>query len=169
MSLFVPVFEALNVVHARYIVVDRLATVLHGYARFTADIDLMIDLQPDEARKTMSALVRHGMIPRAPVEPREFAEPHIRRQWIEEKNMRVFSLWKPDEPLVSVDLFVENPLDFDVVLSRSERIPLGPIDVLIASIPDLIELKKLAGRPQDLIDIEKLGKILALKRKADDE
>lgn len=47
MSLYVPVFEALNDMQVRYVVVGGLATVLHGYARLTADIDLMVDLEPE--------------------------------------------------------------------------------------------------------------------------
>ena len=67
MSLYVPVFEALNDAQVRYVVVGGLATVLHGYARLTADIDLMVDLDPDELRKGIDALTKYGMIPRLPV------------------------------------------------------------------------------------------------------
>jgi hypothetical protein len=54
MSLYVPVFEALNHMQVRYVVVGGLAAVLHGYARLTADIDLMVDLEPEEAKKRPS-------------------------------------------------------------------------------------------------------------------
>jgi hypothetical protein len=169
MSLYVPVFEALNDLQVRYVVVGGLATVLHGYARLTADIDLIVDLEPEEIRKGIDALIKHGMIPRLPVDPYDFAKPDIRRHWIEEKNMRVFSMWKPDEPLLSVDLFVEHPIEFDLMWSRAAVIALGPVSVRIASIPDLIALKRLANRPQDLIDIEKLTEIENLKKHCDDE
>ncbi len=168
MSLYVPVFEALDDLQVRYVVVGGLATVLHGYARLTADIDLIVDLEPQEVRKGIDALIKYGMIPRLPVDPYDFAEPDIRRHWVEEKNMRVFSMWKPDEPLVSVDLFAEHPIEFDLIWSRAEVVALGPVSVRIASIPDLIALKRLANRPQDLIDIEKLTEIQNLKKHRDD-
>jgi hypothetical protein len=168
MSLYVPVFEVLNDAQVRYVVVGGLATVLHGYARLTADIDLMVDLDPKELRKCIDALAKYGMIPRLPVDPYDFAEPSIRRHWIEEKNMRVFSLWKPDEPLLSVDLFVEHPIEFDLIWFRAEVIPLGSVSVRVVSIPDLIALKRLANRPQDLTDIEKLLEIQNLKNHRDD-
>lgn len=169
MSLYVPVFEALNDMQVRYVVVGGLATVLHGYARLTADIDLMLDLEPEEARKGLDALTKYGMVPRLPVDPHDFAETRIRRHWIEEKNMRVFSMWKPDEPMLSIDLFAEHPIAFDAVWSQAEVIALGPVSIRIASIPDLIALKRLAGRPQDLIDIEKLIEIQKLNEHRDDE
>ncbi len=58
----------------RYVVVGGLATVLHGYARLTADIDLMVDLEPEELRKSIDALAGYGMVPRLPVDPYGFAD-----------------------------------------------------------------------------------------------
>ena len=83
--------------------------------------------------------------------------------------MRVFSMCKPDEPLLSVDLFVDHPIEFDAIWSRAEVVALGSVSVRIASIPDLIALKRLANRPQDLIDIEKLTEIQNLNKHRDDE
>src|SRR5439155_1529323 len=40
-SLFEPLFEALNTAEVRYVVVGGFAVVLHGHARLTADIDLI--------------------------------------------------------------------------------------------------------------------------------
>ena len=71
----------------RYVVVGGLATVLHGYARLTADIDLIIDLDPQEARKGIDALAKHGMVPRLPLDPYDFAKPDIRRHWIDDEDM----------------------------------------------------------------------------------
>ena len=41
MPLYEPLFRTLNASGARYVVVGGVATVLHGYARLTADIDLI--------------------------------------------------------------------------------------------------------------------------------
>jgi len=49
-----------------------------------------------------------------------FAEPAIRQQWIREKNLRVFSLWTAGG-ILEVDLFVEEPFDFDEVYARAVR------------------------------------------------
>ena len=107
MSLFEPIFEALNRAQVRYVVVGGFATVLHGHARLTADIDLVIDLSPAEVRKALDTLTGLGFRPRAPIEPLAFADPATRHQWIREKGMRVFSMWDPANPMREVDLFVE--------------------------------------------------------------
>ncbi len=167
MSLFEPIFEALNRAQVRYVVVGGFATVLHGHARLTADIDLVIDLSPAEVRKALDTLTGLGFRPRAPVELLAFADPATRLQWIREKGMRVFSMWDPANPMREVDLFVEHPIDFDELWNRSEIINLSRTVARIASIPDLIRLKRLAGRPQDLADIEALEIILRRKEGRD--
>ena len=70
----------------------------------------------------------------------------------------------PGNPLRQVDLFCESPIDFDQLWNRAEAVDLGSLAVRVASIPDLIHLKRLAGRPQDLANIEALELILKHKR-----
>lgn len=148
-------------------VVGGLATVLHGHARLTADIDLVMDLAPDEARRALKTLTGLGFRPRAPVEPLAFADPATRHQWIHDKGMHVFSMSDPANPMREVDLFLEHPIDFDGLWSRSELVTLTHTVVRIASIPDFVALKRLAGRPQDLLDIEALELIRRRKEERD--
>jgi predicted nucleotidyltransferase len=159
MALFEPLFAALNEGRVRYVVVGGVATVLHGHARLTADVDLVIDLEPAECRRTLEILGRLGFQPRLPVDALDFCDPARRRRWIVEKGMRVFSLVDPENPLRAVDLFAEHVLDFDELWVRSEEIPLRGISVRVASISHLIELKRLAGRPKDLEDVKRLEEI----------
>lgn len=163
MPLFEPLFAALEEGAVRYVVVGGVATVLHGHARLTADVDLVIDLEPAACRRALEVLGSLGLHPRLPVDAADFADPDVRRRWIEEKGMRVFSLVDPDNPLRSVDLFAEPVLDFEELWARAEVIPLRETAVRVASIPHLIELKQLAGRPKDLDDIARLREILRRK------
>jgi hypothetical protein len=110
-SLYEPLFAALAGV--RYVVVGGLAVVLHGHARLTADVDIVVDLSPDEAAKAIRALESLGLRPRSPVRAAEFADAAIRRSWIEQEGMRVFSMWDPSNPLREVDLFADHPLPFE--------------------------------------------------------
>lgn len=164
MSLFEPIFAALENGAVRYVVVGGMATVLHGYARLTADVDIIVDQDPDEARKAIRALAALGFVPRAPVNAEDYADANVRQRWLQDKGMRVLSMWDPQHPMREVDLFVENPIDFDLLYERSQIVTLTTTTVRIASIEDLIQLKRLANRPEDQRDIEALQAIRRSKR-----
>ncbi|MBI1950153.1 MAG: hypothetical protein HYS34_02165 [Acidobacteria bacterium] len=164
MAIFEPLFKALNDAGVRYVVVGGLAVVLHGYARLTADVDLMVDLDEGQARKTIEALVRLGLRPRVPVDAREFADRSVREGWIRDRGMQVFSMFDPANPMRVVDLFVHHPIPFEELWSRSNEFQLQDTIVHVASITDLIHLKRLAGRAQDEADIVHLEAILKMKK-----
>jgi hypothetical protein len=153
------VLRELDASGAGYVLVGGIAVVLHGYARLTADIDLVVDLRPGEAIRAVAALGRLGMVPRAPVAARDFADPEQRRMWIEDKGMRVFSMHDPRHPLVEVDLFVDPPIPYAELRARAVSIRLEGLDVPVASIQDLIAMKTLAARPKDFEDIAALQAI----------
>lgn len=159
MGLFEDFFRELNEDGVRYVVVGGVAVVLHGHPRMTADIDLVVDLDPAAAGVAMRSLTRMGLRPRVPVAAESFADPVQRRRWIEERGMMVFNLYDPRDPLRSVDLFVEHPIPFDELWSRSSLIALPGVDVRVASIEDLIAMKRKAGRPQDAEDIQALEEL----------
>ena len=143
-----------------------VATVLHGYARLTADIDLIVDLEEEAAARTMCALGGLGLQPRAPVRAADFADAGIREVWLHEKGMQVFSLFHPDNPMLSVDVFTSHPIEFETLFGRADVCEVGDASVRIASISDLIHLKRLADRPRDRDDIEKLEKIARLRERS---
>jgi hypothetical protein len=167
-SLFEPVFDALNRAGVRYVVVGGVAVVLHGHPRLTADLDLVVDLSPCEARKAIEALLGLGLRTRLPVDPLDFADAKVRGAWIREKAMRVFPLEDPANPLRQVDLFVEYLVDFEALWRQSVVFDLGSTKVRVASIADLMRLKRLSGRPVDRSDIEELEK-LCQRGKDEDE
>ncbi len=169
MSLFEPLFKALDEAGVRYVVVGGLAVVLHGHARMTVDVDLVVDLDEDQARRTIDALVGIGLCPRVPVNPSDFADRSVRERWIRERGMQVFSMHDPSNPLRAVDLFVDHPIPFEELWSRANEFELQETSVRVASIPDLIHMKRLAGRPQDRTDIEQLESILEARTKGKDD
>ena len=156
MSLYSPLFKALNDEKVQYIIVGGLATVLHGYARFTADIDLVINLNQAEAKKAINVITSLGLKPRAPVDPMQFTDKAIRESWINDKNMLVFSFFDPDNPLMVLDVFIREPFPFDEMIQRVIHMNIGELSVPVCAINDLIEMKKKAGRPKDLEDIKYL-------------
>ncbi|NOY92278.1 MAG: hypothetical protein GXP55_13875 [Deltaproteobacteria bacterium] len=156
MSPWETTLSCLNESGVRYVIVGGVAVVLHGHARMTADLDLCVDLDPDAARRAMESLSRSGLRPRAPVPASQFADPCIRSSWVRDKGMQVFSMFDPSNPLREVDVFVEQPIPFEELYSNALLSRVGETDTRIASLPDLIRMKRIAGRPVDLEDIAAL-------------
>jgi len=154
-------FKALNEDGGRYVLVGGLAVVLHGHLRATGDVDLVVDLAPDQVHRTLSALERAGFRPYAPVAASEFANPGRRAEWIRDKAMLVFSL-RPSEGIPMVDLFLQPPMPFDRLWDRSVVVTMRGVPVRVARLDDLIELKRQAGRPEDIADAEALAEIRRL-------
>ena len=151
------IVRALNEADVRYLVVGGLAVVAHGYVRFTADFDLMIDLTEANVARLEEALQGLKYAPLVPVQIRELANEDTRRRWMIEKNMIVFSLESPLHRQTTLDIFVENPIDFDAAYERASLMePLPKLSARIISLDDLIFLKRLANRPLDGIDITEL-------------
>lgn len=152
------VLAALEQRNVRYLVVGGVAVVLHGLLRTTADLDLVVQLEPSNVQRALEALSDLGFHPRAPVPAESFADSRTRQEWIRDKNLQVFSFWSDAGPL-EVDLFVEEPFDFDDAYSRAVRAPLKSITVSVVSREDLIALKQAAGRPLDIADAQRLREL----------
>lgn len=143
----------------RYLVVGGVAVVLHGYLRTTLDLDLVLHLERDNVERALNALASLGFQPQAPVPLSSFAQPEIRETWLRDKNMTVFSLWHPDQPGFAVDLFVQEPFDFDSVYSRALRVSLADVEVTVVSREDLMAMKRATGRARDLDDLAALSEL----------
>ncbi len=154
MSDFLNVFKQLNDHKIAYVLVGGLAVVLHGYNRFTSDIDLVLDLSPENCRNAINAFTSVGFIPRVPVTPTDFADTNTRENWIKEKGLTVFSMYFKANPLIGIDLFVREPMPFSDLYERAEIKDLAGVQIRVASIDDLIIIKTEANREKDLEDIK---------------
>jgi len=159
------VIESFNEQDVSYVIVGGLACVLHGHARLTVDVDFIVRLDTDNALKAVNALIGLGYRSRAPVEPKEFADPKRREAWIREKGMTVLSFYNPGDPVVAVDLFVDYPVAYDLLLKRSEMKDLGGVQARVCSLDDLIAMKRRVGRPRDLEDVRILETIRSEQKK----
>ncbi len=164
MSLYLPLFKTLNDANVQYIIVGGLATILHGYPRFTSDVDLVINLEKTEAEKAIRALISFGLKTLLPVDPILFSDKTTRESWITDKGMLVFSLYHPENPLLVVDLFVREPIPYHQLAQRAVAMDLGGEVVNVCNLNDLIEMKKNAARPKDIEDIKYLNELLKMKK-----
>ena len=159
------VLGALNAGGVRYLVVGGLAVVAHGYVRATKDVDLVVQLEPENTLRAARALGELGYRPVVPVALEEFADAAKRREWIEQKHAVVLQLYGARDPLARVDLFLAEPFDFDQAYAEAEPIEVAPAVVAsFVGLERLLSMKRAAGRPQDLTDIAELE---ALRRYRD--
>jgi len=148
---------SLNRAGVRYLVVGGLAVVAHGFVRFTADIDLVLDPEPAAMRRAIEALSGLGYRPRAPVPFEDFADPEKRAAWARDKDLAVFSVFSSQHPATEIDLFLDAPFDFERAYSGADRFEVGTgVEATFVSRTDLIAMKRKAGRPQDLKDVAEL-------------
>ena len=150
------VFVALDAAGVRYVIVGGVAVNFYGFPRLTVDLDLVLDLRPDVAERAIDTLVALGFETRLPVDPRQFADAAIRADWVDNRNMQVFSLHDPQDPLREIDLFVKDPIPFEALVDASQSVAVGGVFVRIASREHMIAMKRAAGRPRDLEDIAML-------------
>lgn len=154
------VANALHEAKVRYIVVEGLAVNVHGYERFTNDLDLVISLERENICKGLHALISIGYQPSIPIIPEDFANPENRARWHEEKSMLVLKLWSDIHRRTPIDVFIQEPFDFEAewnqvvwkVFDTSEKLPVLAYESLIA-------MKNEAGRDKDLMDIRSLRKL----------
>lgn len=150
-------FAELNRAGVRYLVAGGLAVNVHGYLRFTKDVDLVVDLEAGNVRRAFAALERLGYVPALPVSAEQFADSAVRETWVRERNMQVLQLWSDAHRETPVDVFVAAPFPFDAEYARAKRMQLPEAgEVRFVSLATLREMKRKANRIQDRIDLDQL-------------
>lgn len=150
------IFQALQARGVRYVVVGGVAVNAHGYQRLTHDLDLVVDLRPENVRLALDVLADLGFRPVLPVPADAFADAEARERWHRDRNMEVFSL-ASDQARLTIDLFVREPFAFDAEWASALRVELSPgLSVPFVALDTLIRMKERAGRPRDRDDVEHL-------------
>jgi len=139
--VLLPVLRALRDADVSFVVVGGVAVVLQGHPRSTVDLDLVIDLEVGNAGRAMEVLTGLGLTPRVPVDASDFADPVVRADWVERRNLTVFSLHDPDDPRREVDVFAQEPMPFDQLRARARLVQVEDVPVPVVSRQELIELR----------------------------
>ena len=153
------IFRELNRKRIDYVVVGGVAVVMHGVVRLTADLDLMVHLEEKNLTKFVEVMNELGYKPKVPVKAESFIDPENRRMWIEEKNMKVFSFYHPKKGIMLIDIFINEPVSYNKIRKDAVKMKIGNLLIPTVSIEDLIKLKEISGRPQDIADIEALKRL----------
>ena len=134
---------ALNRAKARYLVIGGIACILHGYARATEDIDILIERTAENADRILKALATLGY---------GFA-----REWTATEILKRQITVVGDDP--RVDIFtVAWSIKYAQAAPRSDTVAVAGVRIPLIGIDDLIETKR-TGRLQDAADIKVLEEI----------
>jgi predicted nucleotidyltransferase len=147
------VIRALNKHRVKYILVGGYAVALHGAVRGTVDVDIAITLKRATFKRAENALLEVGLESRLPVTAEEVFS--FREEYIQKRNLTAWSFANPHNPLEVVDILITEDADGITAVNKQAF----GMSVRIAAIPDLIAMKKKAGRAQDLEDIKALRKL----------
>ena len=136
-----------------FAVAGGFAVSLHGAVRGTLDIDIVILWSEDQLQLAEAALKSLGLQSRLPLSAKEvFA---FRDEYIRNRNLIAWSFVNSDNPIEIVDLLI----NADLSSLGTKNITVQGTTVPIVALEDLITMKRLAGREQDLADITALEKL----------
>ncbi len=154
------IVRALNGADVRYLIVGGLAVNAHGFVRLTRDVDIVLALDPANAALGLNTLLAIGYQMAIPAKPEEFADAETRENWRQTKQMIVLKLWSDEHRRTPVDIFVYEPFPFAEESKAGSMLEVSPgVSAPVVSLATLLEMKRTAGRPQDLIDITELQRM----------
>lgn len=134
--------QLLNSNEIEYLVIGGYAVGYHGYPRATGDMDIWIAINEKNALKMVEALKTFG-----------FDLPEVKKELFlkEEKVIRMGVPPMRLEILTSID-----GVRFDTCFKNRVIADFGDFKVNFISKGDLLINKRSSGRPQDLVDFDKL-------------
>ncbi|MBI5754971.1 nucleotidyl transferase AbiEii/AbiGii toxin family protein [Candidatus Peregrinibacteria bacterium] len=156
MSIFENIFSALNKAKIAYLVVGGVAVNLHGYTRFTGDLDLLVLLKEKNLEKLDRVMKKMHYSERIPVSILELHDNEKVRKWLKTKNLKAYSFLPPAQTLLQIDIIIEESLKFDHFYQKKITKRINGVSIPIACIDDLILMKRHANRMQDVNDIQAL-------------
>ncbi len=135
----------LNRFKVRYLIIGGYSVAFHGYPRYTKDIDLLIAVAPDNAKKMTQAIKEFGF-DSLELEDKDFLEEGIIIQLGMEPNR------------IDIICGIEG-FQFDHFFETREIFLNNDLQLNFVNKEGLTLTKKLAGRTKDLADLEELGLI----------
>jgi len=159
----IALLEALDVEHVEYIVVGGVAAVLHGSPRMTFDLDIVPEASQVNAERLARALGQLRAVVRDPAHRAlpvagdlliaTMRSPQGGQLRLGTDSGPLDILWRLHDGRGYAELLAHS-----VERSDDER------SILVVDIPELVEIKRAAGRPQDLLDVQNLEAILKRTR-----
>ncbi|HEV8051523.1 MAG TPA: hypothetical protein VGP47_03445 [Parachlamydiaceae bacterium] len=144
------VCEAFRKEKIPYAIVGGYAVSLHGVIRGTVDVDFVIAWSMKNLQKVERALNKMGLVSLYPINAESVF--HFREEYIQNRNMIAWNFYDPANALHQVDIVI----NYNLVEGHIETVRTTGGNINILSKRELIKMKKLSGRPQDLEDVKAL-------------
>jgi predicted nucleotidyltransferase len=140
-----------------FVVIGGVAAILHGGALYTQDLDICHAIDPVNLRALAKALIESEATLRGAPDGFPFTP--------DEHTLRRVEVLTLDTSAGKLDLLAkpDGAPPYRTLRERAERMDVGAFAVLVAGIPDLIAMKRAAGRPKDEIAAEELEVIRRLR------
>lgn len=142
-----------------FVVVGGYGAIAHGAGRLTRDLDVCF--ATDEANLSVLGEVLQRLQARLRGVDEEL--PFV-ADAATLRRVRLLTLDTVDGPL---DVMVEpdGAPPYSKLRARAELLDLGGVLVRVASLEDMMTMKRASGRPKDLLDLEELEAIARLRRR----
>jgi hypothetical protein len=151
-SDFKELLKALNEERVRYLVVGGYAVIKHTEPRYTKDLDVWVSPDVENAKRVYAALQKFGA-PLQGVTVEDFTDMSI-----------VYHMGRAP---ARIDILMSlKGLDFEGSWANRVEAEFGDVATRFLSPQDLVINKRIAGRPQDLMDVENL--LLSEKQKQEE-
>ena len=147
--------RALNRNGVRYVVIGGVAAVLRGSPRITQDLDICYARDDENLHRMASALRSLGAKLRGPGVPDDLPF-QLDAETLREGDHFTFRTTAGDFDVMATP---SGARGFDDLIATASKATIDGEAILIASIDDLIRMKRAAGRLKDLADIEILQSI----------
>jgi hypothetical protein len=133
-----------------FVIVGGVTVVLHGMPRSTKDLDICYALDAENLDRLGNVLVDLGAKLRGVPDEVPFVP--------DGKTLKRTDILTLETPKGAIALLVhpDGAPEYETLRKNAMQMELASRDVLVASIDDLLAMKRAAGRPQDLIDVEAL-------------
>ena len=152
--MFIELCRAFNQEKIPYAVVGGYALALHGIIRATVDIDFVVSLDEKHLKTTEGLLKKEGLQSRIPIRAQDVAQFH--EEYRKNRNLIAWSFVDFKDPTRQVDLLIFPYLN-DL---ETEQISVHGVKVRVATLKSLLKMKRLANRPEDQLDIQKIQEAL---------
>jgi|SRR6185369_14079897 len=135
--------KSLNDNDVRYLIVGGYAVAIHGHPRYTKDIDIWIELSPENASRMIKAIEQFG-----------FGSLGL----TEDDFLKIGQVVQLGYPPNRIDLINSlSGVEFETCYESRVQVIIDDLSIGFIDLHNLKINKKASGRLQDLADVENLG------------